>query len=427
MSNSLVLSQMPPGQQAQTFSKRIHDKLMTSTLFGKLTGKVTKHLNEKYLPDSVIMMDNVDFQEGTYKTNIPWTGKLSGDYVRGDQVIEGTEESVPMRSCDAYYQREAKAVPGKNVSVDGEVEAKFYDLATRNESRIRNYFAEIDDYNVKRGLLQGYSEAITDTAGWANSNIRDVNGNLVIPSVRLHPNWFVKSVGFVNWNSTYSTYETAIDDAIDGLAATVTFGSADIITICELAHRNLTPVTDENLLNGAKYLAILTPEQNYQLMTENNSSFLNKFAAGAVDAMKNPNITGVIGVFQEVLFVVDPRSAVWKLSNSAGSKIVYSKPQTDNNTARSTSIVARTVKGSANAGTGTAELALVLGKGALVRIDAGEFSLKSKLFDMNTKESLAGVRMTGMNRPDFFPTATSTQPVVDGSFVFTTVSVGTFG
>lgn len=422
MANMQIISGIPAAVQAQNYSREVQKKLITSTLFGKLSGQVDKTapMNTQMLPDAIFIRKSSEFNDGTYADNIPWVGKLSGTMIYGDNTIEGTEESRPMRYLRCFYQREAKAVPGINVSVDGNLEDKFYKLAQTAVPALETFFAEQDDYNGFRALVEGFSENVTIAGAWTNSAITDY------PTVALHPNVYVdtsdSAAQWISWNSTYSTYETAIDDAIDGGAVTDLFKSTSIDKVVNILHKYITPLGAEGQAKaaGAKWVYLMTPEQMSNLLAESSSAFLAKFSAGAIEASKNVGITGVVGNYREVLFIQSERAPVWNLAAAAGSKVVYSKPSTDANTARSNSQVSRTVKGSADAGTGTGEIGVGLGRGALAIVEAMALTFKSKLFDFETKEGFAGIRMVGNTRADFRTATASVQPVNTSSFLFIT-------
>lgn len=370
------------------------------------------------IPDAIFIRKEVKPDEGTYASNLPWLGKLTGAAVLGDNLLEGTEENRPMRYLRCFYNRQGKTVPGTNISVDGSME-QFYKIASTAVPAMETFFAEQDDYDAHRALVQGFSENLTEPTAWTNSSITD------FPVVALHPRVFVdnsdNTSGWQTWNSTYATYEQAIDDSIDGGAVTDTFKSTSIDKVVRICHKYLVSLGAEGAnATGAKFVFLMSPEQYAQLMNESSSAFLAKFSAGAIEASKNIGITGVVGVYREVLFIQDERAPVWNLAAAAGSKIVYSKPSTDDNSADATSEVARTVKGSADAGTGTGEIGIGLGRGALAMVEAMALDFRSKLFDYATKEGWAGIRMGGVTRADFRKASASVKPVNSSSFLFIT-------
>lgn len=416
-----ILSNLPVAMQAQVFSKRITQKSLTSSVWAMLSGTVKKDTGTREVPMNAVLVENTGFDKASYKVNLPWIGKVTGDYLKGAVTIEGTESGRVSKFCSAWYQREAKALPlGSDFDVDGRIEKVFYDLVSTQEEGMAAFFGEVDDYNAHRALMEGYSEALTDTAGWAKSGITD------IPTVKLHPNVFVFKTSttgaFVDWNATYATYEAAIQTA-----ANLTTGSADafgglaVQRIVQLCKKYLRPITGaaSQSINGAKYIALISPQQLFQLQTE-DGLFFKRFDNGAVAANVNFNITGIIGVYQEVLFITDSRAPVWDTAGSAGSYIVYSKPSTDDNTALSTSEVTRAAHTGANVG--TMELAFLLGAGAIVQLKTGELVIKNKAFDYNTIDGMAGVRMIGMNRMEANSTSSSVRPINESSIVFASAS-----
>lgn len=399
--------------QAKKWSKDSEKKLSQRSVWGQLTGRVnqTSALGNEVMkiPNSVIAERSREFEDGVYSVTIPWKGKISTMGYGGRETLEGNEATIPMRYKNIFWNNQRHAVAIEDESVEGSL-ARFYQVGAEKVELLEDYFTELDDYNHTRGLIEGADEYLTESRYWQNTSISTP------VTAALHPVWLVNGAsGAQTWNATYATYETAIDDAIDAGTTAEAFdlGAADSIAF--ECRRRLTP------MQGAyKYVAVISDIQGDQLTTGASNAWLAKFESAGQRSMDNKSITGAIGLYKDVLFIVGQRNPVWNLANATTAKVVYSKPSTDDNTATGSSVVTRVTKGSANAQTGTAEIAMVMGRSALGKAKIQGIKYTGKKFDYDFTEGFAGHRKEGVQRMEFFPSSTSTQPVINGSFIYST-------
>lgn len=399
--------------QAKKWSKESEHKLMQESVWGQLTGKVNKTSalgNEVMkIPNSCIAERSKDFEDGVYSVTIPWKGKISTMGYGGRETLEGNEATIPMRYKNVFWNNQRHAVALEDESVEGSL-ARFYQVGAEKVELLENYFIELDDYNHTRAFLEGGDEYLTESRYWTN-------GSLSAPvTTALHPVWLVNGEAAAEtWNATYATYEASIDDSIDGGTTSNVFdlGAADSIAF--ECRRRLTAMEGKY-----KYVAVISDIQADQLTTGASNAWLSKFESAGQRAMDNKSITGAIGLYRDVLYIVGQRNPVWNLANATTAKIVYSKPDSDDNSATGTSVVTRVTKGSADAGTGTAEIAMVMGKSALGKAKIQGIKYTGKKFDYDFTEGFAAARKEGVQRMDFTGSNSALQPVCNGSFVYTT-------
>lgn len=399
--------------QAKDWSKKSEKKLMQRSVWGQLTGRVntTGPLNNEVMkiPNSVVAERSKEFESGVYSVTVPWKGKISTMGRGGRETLEGNEATVPMRYKNIFWNNQRHAVALEDESVEGSL-ARFYQVGSEKVELLEDYFAELDDYNYSRALLEGGDEYLTESRYWQNTSLSTP------VTVAYHPVWLVNGeAAATTWNTAYATYETAIDDAIDGGTTGNDFDLAAADSIAFQAHRRLTP-----LKGGYQYVAIISDIQASQLTTGTSNAWLSKFESAGQRAMDNKSITGAIGVYKDVLYVVASRQPVWNLANATTAKIVYAKPDTDDNTATGNAIVTRVTKGAATAQTGTAEISMVMGANAIGKAKIQGIKYTGKKFDYDFTEGFAAHRKEGLQRMDFWTSSTSTQPVCNGSFIYTT-------
>ena len=407
----MSIAAFPSAVQIQSWRTTMQKELILRSVWEQMSNIVTetdevpnaKDMNS--VPDSVLIKCAGDFDRGSYQLTIPLVGKLNTKGRFGRQKAEGSEEVPQILYKAVHYNVERKAMSTEEMSVDGEQD-KAYRIGSKGTPMLTNYMVELTDFNCHRALIEGAGWALTETEAWTGPSFSTP------PQTRKFNPTVMKRGGtaVATYDTTLATYEAAIQTYLDTLTTAsnpMNLAGLDAL-IDEMTYR-LLPL---NWKGGVKYVLLLSRYQARELQDSTSStswSALMRAADPREGEKENRAISGILGVYRETLLIVNPRSPVWNTGGSANAHVGYVKPWSSGafyNAADAT--VTRAAK--TTTGSGTCEIAIGLGQGAIGVSEIQKASFDENEEDYNFTKGLCVRRMVGHVRMDFdiaSPTSTS--------------------
>ncbi len=372
--------------------------------------------SENKVPSAVVMKVTDDLRMGQYSVTVLSIRKTGASVIGGANSAEGKESKPTTKIMSVYFtnQRVPKSLP--DASVMGGI-SEFYGIAEATIDMIGDDFVEQTDYDCQRAMVAGCDQFLSDTTAWENSEYgSEINAPL---SDVLHPNVYFEKSGAATkntWDPTYATAVTNLATAVDTeVANTDIFTTAVADRIHLIATRNIIPIGGMGggrAGNEVQYVLKISDAQWYQWTTDTTASVgwrdLMKYTEGGFDRLFN----GYVGVYKSMMVIVDQRAPLFNISGSTAGAFQYITPLSDGRT--------RVAKGS---NTGTLEVAMLMGRGALGMADVMEMDLVRKSRDYEFVKSICGHRKRGTQRLDLDATVAATSARVnESSFLYLTAT-----
>lgn len=408
-----------PAGRVQSWKRKTIKQHLLSSIWDQLSNRsaytqTVPHSKEKMIPSTVVHKVSDSFNEGTYQTTCLWVGRPQFKPIAGPNKAEGKERKLTTKTKTVNYNVQRFPITLNDRSVGGDI-SKFYKMAERVSDVIKDLFVESTDYDHERALNEGSDEWLTESEYWEDSE----NGSeITTPKTKvLHPNMYSDATtAKVVWSETYSTAETNLQAALDDLANTNKFDLAALDRIHLIATRTIVPLGGYSGNTEVKWILKLSDAQWNQLTAD--------VAAGSFrDLLKYTEkgfemiLHGHVGVYKNMLIVVSQRSPVYDLTATAGSRFQYVHSGGDDRVRAETT-------GAGNAD-GTAEIAALLGLGALALAEIEETDYVRKGFDYDFSTGMTGTRSRGTERMDL-DTGTSSQVTAnrinESSFLYFTAT-----
>ena len=108
---------------------------------------------------------------------------------------------------------------------------------------------------------------------------------------------------------------------------------------------------------------------------------------------------GHVGVYKNMLIMVSQRNPIYNLAATAGSRFEYVKPSGDERT--------RAITTGAGNADGSAEIAALLGMGAIALAEIEDMDFVRKGVDYDFSQGMTGTRSRGTERMDLDSSATT--------------------
>ncbi len=390
MAHPLVV---PPGR-VQSWKRRTIKEHIFSSVWDQLSNRAhytytVPKSAERKIPTTVVHKVSDAFNEGTYQTTCLWVGRPQFNPIAGPNKAEGRERKLLTRTKTIRYNVQRFPMALNDRSVGGDI-TRFYKLAEKTADVIRDLFVESTDYDHERALCEGCDEWLSESQYWQDS---EYGSEIDAPCVLvLHPNMYVETVAAkIVWSATYATAETNLQAGVDDLAATDNFGLGSLDRIHLIASRTINPLGGYGGNNEVKWILKLSDAQWYDLV--------NDVAAGSFrDLLKytdkgfNMFVHGHVGVYKNMLIMVSQRNPVYNLAATAGSRFQYVKASGDERV--------RAITSGAGTADGSAEIAALLGMGAIALAEIEEMDFVRKGFDYDFSQGMTGTRSRGTERMD---------------------------
>lgn len=400
------------GRVQSWIRKTIKQKLLSST-WDQLSNRYeyntpTPKSSENMVPTAVIHKVTDDLKLGQYSVTLLAIRKTGAAVIGGANSAEGKESKPTTKIVSVYFtnQRVPKSLP--DMSVMGGI-SEFYGIAEATIDMVGDDFVEQTDYDSQRAMVAGCDEFLDSADAWENSEYgSEINAPM---STVLHPNiyWWNDTAGLTKntWNATYATAVTNLATAVDAATA---MDSADYFStktadaIHLKAARLIIPLGGMGGNNEVKWVLKISDAQWYDWTTDTTSSVgwrdLMKYTEGGFDRLFN----GYMGVYKNMMIIVDQRSPLFNVSSATVGAFQYITPLADNRT--------RVAKAD---NTGTCEVAMLMGRGALGMADVMEMDLVRKSRDYEFVKSICGHRKRGTVRLDLDATVATTSARVNES------------
>lgn len=401
-----------PGRVQSWIRKTIKQKLLSST-WDQLSNRYeyntpTPKSGENKVPTAVIHKVTDDLKLGQYAVTLLAIRKTGAAVIGGANSAEGKESKPTTKIVSVFFtnQRVPKSLP--DMSVMGGM-SEFYGIAEATIDMVGDDFVEQTDYDSQRAMVAGCDEFLDSTSAWQDS---EYGSEIDAPmGTVLHPNtyWWNADSGLTKntWNATYATAVTSLATAVDAATAMdsadgFTTKTADAIHL--KAARLIVPLGGMGGNNEVKWVLKISDAQWYDWTTDTTASVgwrdLMKYTEGGFDRLFN----GYVGVYKNMMVIVDQRSPLFNISSATVGAFQYITPLSDGRT--------RVAKAD---NTGTCEVAMLMGRGALGMADVMEMDLVRKSRDYEFVKSICGHRKRGTIRMDLDSTVAATSARVNES------------
>lgn len=421
---------LPSALQVQAWQKAMQKELILNSVWEQMSNRVevtSPVPNSKGMdtvPDSVVINVSDDFSPGTRQTTVPFINKLNQKGQGGRQKADGNEETPSLKYKAVRYNVQRKSVALEEESVDGDLN-KFFRIGSMGKTLLTDYFTELTDYNHTRAVMEGADEYLTDSTYWDGASVTTNPA-----SKAHHPNWYANGKSAVaTYSTTYATHETNIDNYLDSLTTSSNpFDLQALDSMVKLASQTVIPLKWSASGKKINWVFLLSETQIQELTDSTTSNSWSAIMRDAdVRGDMNRSIHGVIGVYRGALVVANPRSPLWSTLSTAtaGARIGYVKPWSSGARYDAADAAMAPVAKTA-ADTGTIEIAMAFGRGALGSAKIKDLKFDEEKRDYNFYKGLCGMRAEGQERMDFdITTPTSTSKKCQTSFVYGTATPST--
>jgi len=367
-------------------------------------------------PSTVVHKVGQDMKNGAYNVTVLAPRKTTMNAIGGGNTALGQEGNSTSKMITVYYnvQRFPRVVGDGTVT--GKIADQFYDLAEACSQEIGDLFERQTDEDHFRALIDGADKFLTSSAYWEDA---DRPSLITKPlSTVLHPNIYYQINGAATkntWNATYATALASLENATDtefDNDDTFSLTSMDIINL--IASRNICPLRGLKDNAMVKWVLIISDAQWYQMNVDTtaNASIrdLMKYSDDGFKMLMQ-TLPGFQGIYKNMAVVVSQTSPLFNNTSGTATFQYY----TSNGDGRTR------VAWVDNAG--TAELAFLLGNGALMMADIEDVDYERESLDYNFAKSMCGTRRRGTQRTDLDATVAATSARVnESSFIYMTVT-----
>lgn len=357
------------------------------------------------VPKEVVHKVSDDLKRGQFSVTMLAIRKTGAAVIGGANSAEGKESKPTTKMVSLFFtnQRVPKSLP--DMSVSGDL-SEFYSIAQATVDMIGQDFVEQTDYDCQSAMIDGCDFFLQDVSSWQSS---EYGSDIDAPMTKcLHPNTYVLQSGALTkntWNATYATAVTSLATATDTeTAVTDTFTTAVADLIHLYATRTIIPMGGLRGNAAVNYVLKISDAQWFQWTTDTTASVgwrdLMKYTESGMDKI----FTGFIGVYKGMMVIVDQRCPLFNVSGSTAGAFQYQTPLADNRTRVLTA-----------ANTGTREVWMLMGRGALGMADVMAMDLVRKSKDYEFIKSICGHRKRGTSRIDLDTTVAPTSSRINES------------
>lgn len=392
-----------PAALVQSWVKKIIPQQLLSSNWGQFSNQFTANTpipmqSERPIASAVVMKITDDFKNGSYRTTMITLIKGGVTPIGGPNPAFGRETKATMQEVGLFYNviRVPRVVGDE--SVEGDV-AQYYKIAEQTAGLIAADFVEDRDYAHQRSTVEGADVYLTDTSFWQNSEKgSSINAPL---STVLHPNiyaWISGAFTKNTWSATDATARTNLATLLNTGTTTDTFNMKLLDIICDRAARYIAKLPGMQSEKEVNWVLKVSNNQWLQLMTDSAAGSLQD-RLKYTDTEISKVVTGYIGVYRNVMVVVDQRSPIANVTGSTTlGAFEYITAQSDD---RVYVLPTGTV--------GTWEIAMLYGNGAIgIAQKAPLDYVKQESLDYGFESSLCGVMKEGIRRVDVDATDAAT-------------------
>ena len=359
-------------------------KLLEESALGEIFNQNQGIFNEntKQVPDSISV--KVSGGKGETKRTFGMINRLDGDgLISAAQDLRGNEEAQTTREMTVYGQEWYHGVPTEDYGLK-KVEQDPYGIYKRAQPQLSTWAAETRGRMQRQALLEGWDGKQTD----ATYGITALQG-----AVRYNPNfWVAGATSTVTYDSTHADHVTNI---VNDLASATDLDVAVLNEIEVLATEfELEPVT----INGKQmFVLLIGSRQKKALRTPAANSFFETLKDADVRGANNRALSGVLGAYGNLLICEDPRMATF--NNNAGTvSYGYKGPGSSDG---------RNIAGGTNY-----DVAMLLGKGAMVDYTIENLHFETEIQKYNRQMGIGAFATQGYTRRDYDNLTTPTNTTI---------------
>jgi len=267
------------------------------------------------MPNGIYMKISDKATKGSYRTRITMLERLSEAGVLGDNVAIGHEEQPKTRVAEVYHNncRKVVSVPGYGID---KLHADYLGLFEQHIDNLGDWNKEQEDLEIHQALLQTFGETLTTGE---TASACPVNWN---------PNIFIAGIGAHGAQPQYSpalaTFTSRIVAALGattgGTAVSTVLNNDTLSNISNYAlFKRIEPLDLPGTPSGKGYVLTMSELQAMALgdpgwAARNLGSLFIQKAALPEKVMNWP---GVLGMYKDLLLVVDHRTPTIKRAGSA--------------------------------------------------------------------------------------------------------------
>ncbi len=393
-----------PAAQVQSWMKKITPQFLLSSVWGQFSNQFSANMpipkqGPNVMPSAVVMKVTDDFKNGSYRTTMITLIKGGVTPIVGPNVAAGNEARATMQEVGLFYNVERIPRVVGDESVEGDV-GEYFKLAEQTAGLIAADMVQANDYHHQRATVEGADVRLTDTTYWQNSE-KGSNINAPLSAV-LHPNiyaWVNGAMTLNTWSATDATARTNLGTLVATMDLSDTCGLLWLDYVCYIATKTTSRLPGMQGEKEIGWVLKISNAQWRQLMADTTSGGLQD-RLKYTDTEISKVVTGYIGVYRNVMVVVDQSSPLINLV-SGQPLLQYITSQADNRVP--------VLPGASSSTVGTFEIAMLYGNGALgMAVKAPLDYVKQDSQDYGFESALCGVRKEGIRRMDFDATDAAT-------------------
>lgn len=401
--------------RVQSFVRKAIKQHMLASVWDQLSNRFTYNqgvpkADARMMPTTIVTKVSDEFRDGEWKTTMISIRKPNANAIIGPNPAEGRESRSSTKIVSVFYNVQRFAMAISDRSVGGNI-GKFYNALEYNVGVMKDLFVEQTDYDHQKAVIDGADIGLTDASYWQNSEYGSEISNPVDPV--LHPNvytWHDNAISKNTWSATYATATVNLEGLLDDMDADDIFNLSALDAIYLIASRKISPIGGIGGNNEVRWVLKISDAQWHQLVTDtaaNGWKDLLKYTESGFDRV----FMGYVGVYKNMMIIVDQRAPLAAIASN-NTSFQYITPAGDNR-----------VRAVTNGTTGTFEVAMLFGLGALGVAMIEEEDLMKKGFDYDFNNGACMTRTRGTMRLDLDATvAPTTARINETSFLFLTAT-----
>lgn len=391
----------------KAFQQKIQSDLVIDSIFEQSSNAYdTKAMPsgsdaKNELPTGFVQtIPRAEFSEETRSLKQVMGSRPQLNFVAGPQQAEGKEKGIDLNKLELFHnvwRMPFKLVNGRDPESNFK---KWYVKAALKTQIAQQATSELRDFFYHEAMFEGAASILTDNQYWAGHDNQDFQTAPV--AKRLHPNWFYKGMTTAPTRSTtFATDAAALTAGMKAMAPSSIFDLAALKAFIRVLRQRCKKLNWRAGGTVINHVVVLSEYQAEQLRTD--TSWISVIKDGEARGPENRAISGIIGIWDKALIVVDDCAPVWSLDTSA---MIYLRPDTkatgnDILYYQGEQAIDRVVKGAATVATGTCELAFGGGAGALLHPQPKDFEVNSDTFDYGFREGFCVESVEGFQRADW--------------------------
>jgi hypothetical protein len=376
-----------PALKKLGWDTKLQEESATGDLFSDNMGIYNDDV--KTVPDAVVMKVTAD--NGVASKTLGMLNRLSGAGLQGDADLRGEEDVQATREVTIYANEWFNGLPTEKYGLS-KVGQDPYAIYPKANSQLSLWAKEMKGKKIRQALCEFRDSAQTDAAGATTYGLGLAS--------RQHPNLIIgASTTAATAQVTYDSTPGDYDEAIGLARAAVTPSVLTIAILNKLeqlvaADMEIEPVS----INGKPMWIVLVPSrQKANLRAPGTGTLFELLKDGDVRGENNRAIRNVLGMYGQLLLVEDMRAPTVTFAGGTGTWTqTYGYKG------------AGQADGRAAAAAGVMDVAMVLGKGALMDFVVEPIHFETEVQRYGRRIGIGAFQTSGVTRADYDVLATPT-------------------